>query len=95
MEMASLVIGIVAAISAFIPCLCWFSIPLAIVGLVLGCIARSKAKKENLPTKKATTGIVINSIVIVLAIIMCIVYIIIGAGVGAALGVFGASLSEM
>ncbi len=80
MDIASLIIGIVAGITLLMPCLTWFSIPLAIVGSVLGFIAYSKAQKENTPTNIAIGGIVLNIIVVVLAVIFSIICFLWGVG---------------
>ena len=60
MGVASLVIGIVAVVLSFIPCVNWFAFVPAIVGLILGACGLSSAKKQNQPTGKAVAGIVLN-----------------------------------
>ena len=69
MDIASLVLGIVSICLLFVPCIGWFALVPAIVGLVLGIIGRVNEKKANQPTGKATAGIV-------LCIIACICIVI-------------------
>ena len=73
MAVASLVIGIIAAICGFIPCINYFAIIPAIVGLVLGFVGRSQAKKNGEPTGMATAGIVLNIVALALIIIWTLV----------------------
>ncbi|MCK5785807.1 MAG: hypothetical protein KAH54_04505 [Candidatus Sabulitectum sp.] len=65
MDTASLVIGIVAAIIGFIPCLNLFVIVPAIVGLILGIVSFRKRSAEELPTGIALTGIILNALPLV------------------------------
>jgi len=62
MDIASLVIGIIAAMVGFIPCVNVFVILPAIVGLILGIIAFKKKKTEELPSGIALAGIILNSL---------------------------------
>lgn len=60
MGIASMVIGIVAAVLCWIPfCNYWAFIP-AVVGLVLGGIEMNKKKKANEPRGMAVAGVVLN-----------------------------------
>ena len=74
MAVASLVIGIIAAICGFIPCINYFAIIPAIVGLVLGFVGRSQAKKNGEPTGMATAGIVLNIVALALIIIWSLLF---------------------
>ena len=66
MDTASLVIGIVAAIIGFIPCVNVFVIIPAIVGLILGIVSFRKKSEEELPTGIALTGIILNALPLVI-----------------------------
>ena len=62
MGVASLVIGIIAVILSFIPCVNWFAFLPAVVGIILGAVGRASAKKAGKPTGCATAGLVLNII---------------------------------
>lgn len=68
MDTASLVIGIIAAIIGFIPCVNIFVFVPAIVGLILGVIAYRNKCEENLPSGVALAGIILNSIPILVMV---------------------------
>lgn len=64
MGIASMVIGIVAAVLCWIPfCNYWAFIP-AVVGLVLGAIEMKKKKTANEPRGMAVAGVVLNIVAI-------------------------------
>lgn len=71
MDIASMVLGIVSLIFSF---LCWFiAIITAPIGLILGIVDLLKKKKENMPNKgMAISGIIMNSIAIVIIIFIVI-----------------------
>ena len=73
MGIASLVIGIVAIITCFIPLCGYFVLIPAVVGLVLGIIDYKLKKKAEKPYKMALTGFILNLIAVILSIIMGIV----------------------
>ncbi|MCK5035777.1 MAG: hypothetical protein KAS73_07795 [Candidatus Sabulitectum sp.] len=62
MDVASLVIGIIAAMVGFIPCVNTLVILPAIVGLILGIIAFKKKKAAELPSGIALAGIILNAL---------------------------------
>ncbi len=62
MDVASLVIGIISALIGFIPCLNVLVILPAILGLILGIIAFKQKKAEELPSGIALSGIILNSL---------------------------------
>jgi len=62
MDIASLVIGIIAAMVGFIPCVNTLVIIPAIVGLILGIISFKKKKAEELPSGMALAGIILNAL---------------------------------
>ena len=69
MAVASLVLGIVALVFAFIPGINWIAWIAGVVGIVLGVLGRKKQ-----PEKKgmATAGLVMSIIAVALGIIMYI-----------------------
>jgi hypothetical protein len=75
MSVASLVLGIVSVIVAFIPFCGWFALAPSVVGLALGGAGFSKAKKEDSPTGMATAGIVLN--IIALAFVLFWILVIV------------------
>ena len=60
MKIASLVIGCVTILLSFIPCLGWFAILPAVVGIILGVLAFKQARKNNQPKGMPIAGIVLN-----------------------------------
>lgn len=62
MDTASLVIGIIAAIIGFIPCVNFFVILPAIIGLILGIISFKRKRAEELPSGIALAGIILNAL---------------------------------
>lgn len=76
MGVASLVLGIVAAVVAWIPfCGTWAIVP-AVVGLVLGIVDWVKKKKADQPKGKAIAGTVCSGVAI---IIIAIWWMLVGA----------------
>ncbi len=69
-----MVIGIVAVVLTFIPCMGWIAFLPSIVGLVLGIVDVSSKKKANLPAGKGIAGIVCNSVAILIAILWIFVF---------------------
>ena len=88
MGVASLVIGIISIVLSFIPCVNWFALVPSIVGIILGAVGLSKAKKANEPTGCATAGLVLN-------IISCVWIVVWGALLGAAAGAVATELNSM
>ncbi|MCK5841711.1 MAG: hypothetical protein KAH31_06070 [Candidatus Sabulitectum sp.] len=62
MDIASLVIGVIAAMVGFIPCVNTLVILPAIVGLILGIIAFRKKRAEELSSGIALAGIILNAL---------------------------------
>lgn len=62
MDIASLVIGIIATMVGFIPCINTLVILPAIVGLILGIISFKKKKAEELSSGMALAGIILNAL---------------------------------
>ncbi len=69
MGIASMVIGIIAAILGFVPFCNYFALIPAIVGLVLGAVDMVSKKKKQLPRGIAISGVVLNIIAIALIIV--------------------------
>ena len=72
MDVASLVIGIISAIVGLIPCVNFFVILPAILGLILGIISFRQKKEGNLPSGTALAGIILNSLPLLIAVSMVI-----------------------
>ena len=69
MAVAALVLGIFGTI------LCWFpaallGVPLALVGLILGVLARKNAQETQQPTGMATAGLVVSIIGVTLGVLL-------------------------
>ena len=69
MAVAALVLGIFGTI------LCWFpavvlGVPLALIGLILGILARKNAQETQQPTGMATAGLVVSIIGLTLGILL-------------------------
>lgn len=69
MAVAALVLGIIGTI------LCWFpavllGVPLALVGLILGILARKNAQETQQPTGMATAGLVMSIVGLTLGILL-------------------------
>ncbi len=62
MDTASLVIGIIATIIGFIPCINTLVVVPAIVGLILGIIAFKQKRTAELPSGIALAGIILNAL---------------------------------
>ena len=73
---ASMILGIIG-LALF--CVWYISIPCAIVGIILGCVAKSQAKGTGMKNGMATAGIICSAIGIALAIIF-VILIIVGIG---------------
>ncbi|OPX31713.1 MAG: hypothetical protein B1H09_02255 [Gemmatimonadaceae bacterium 4484_173] len=86
MDVASLVIGIISAVVGFIPCVNVLVFLPALAGLILGIIALRKNRAADLPSGVALTGIILNS----LPLIVMLVFVIFAAVTGDA-----NSVSEM
>ena len=74
MGIASLVIGIIAAIMGFIPCINWFALVPAIVGVILGACGIGSAKKNNKPKGVAVAGLILNIAAVVLITIWSLIF---------------------
>ena len=69
MGIASMVIGILAALLGFIPFCNYFALIPAVVGLVLGIVDVVLKNKKQLPKGIGVAGIVLNSIAITLILV--------------------------
>ncbi|MCD4706153.1 MAG: hypothetical protein K8S62_00255 [Candidatus Sabulitectum sp.] len=78
MDTASLVIGIIAAIAGFIPCINFFVILPAIAGLILGIISFRKKREEELPSGTALAGIILNALPLLLMTAFLLLAIVTG-----------------
>ena len=62
MDTASLVIGIVAVLVGFIPCIQVFVFIPAVVGLILGIVSFIRKRQVDEPAGMALAGIILNGI---------------------------------
>ncbi|MCL2557948.1 MAG: hypothetical protein FWE09_05665 [Treponema sp.] len=84
MGIAGLVLGILSAVGGWLPPISYFAWLLAIIGIVLSALARSKALKEGQPAGVATAGLVLSIIGLVLSVIgLLCVAVCVGAMAGA------------
>ena len=83
MAIAALVCGILGIVGSFIPIVCYFTLILAIVGLVLGV----KARKEQPGNGMATAGMVLGIIGVAFAVVG-VICVICAVGVIGAAGAF-------
>jgi len=80
MSIASLVLGIVALVGSLTICGSIFAIPVALVGLILGIIGKNKLKTAGAPFGKATAGIVMSIIALIIAAIVIVFVFVLGIG---------------
>ncbi|MFE2600626.1 DUF4190 domain-containing protein [Streptomyces sp. NPDC059396] len=67
---ASLVLGIIGALSGVIPFLFWLAGVLGLIGLILGLAGRGRARRGEATNKGvATSGVVLGSLALVLAVV--------------------------
>ncbi len=88
MGIAGMILGIASIVFM---CTFYLAIPCAIVGLILSCCAKSKAKKAGMKNGFAVAGIITSSIGLAVAVIS-IVLTVIGIGI---LAEYGYDLEEM
>lgn len=70
MAVAALVLGILGTLLSIVPFLFWVGIPLALIGLILGIVARKNAVAAQQPTGMATAGLVLGAIGLCIGILM-------------------------
>jgi len=71
MGIASLIIGIVAIVLAFVPCAGWITaLPAAVIGLILGIIEMVQKSKKNEPKGMGTAGLILNILAIIIVIVV-------------------------
>ena len=71
MAIASLIIGILAILFALIPMVgAFISIPLSVVAIILGAVARRSAISNGVPTGTATGGLVLGVMGIVTSVMI-------------------------
>ena len=94
MAIAALVLGIVGLVISFIPGISIVGPICAIVGVVLGVIARKKAKEAGQPTGMATAGMILSIICLAIAVVSVIVAAVCVAQVANAVGQLGAAFGD-
>lgn len=72
MAIGALVCGILSLIGGFIPVVNYFTLVLAIVGIVLGVKARKDLAEQGLPTGMATAGMVLSIVSLSLTVLVII-----------------------
>lgn len=70
MRVASLVLGIIAVVFSFIPCVCIVSPAPAAIGLLLGIFGCIQAAKKQQPKGMGIAGVILNIIALVVSILM-------------------------
>ncbi len=78
MDTAALVIGIIAVMVGFIPCVNTIVIPSAIVGLILGIISFRKNRETEQPSGIALAGIILNALPLIVTTILLTLVIVTG-----------------
>ncbi len=68
MGLAGLIVGIVAVLFSFIPCLGMYAIIPAVVGIILSAISMSQAGKAGAPKGMAIGGLICSVIAVLVAL---------------------------
>ena len=68
MGIAALVLGIIAAILSFVPCVNIFAVLPGLLGIIFGAVGMSQAKKAGAPKGLPTTGLILGILSIVISI---------------------------
>ena len=74
MDLAALIIGIIAVVLGFIPFCGYFALLPAIVGLILGIVDVKKKSKAQQPKGKGIAGIVLNAVAIIVILLWTLVF---------------------
>ncbi len=74
MGIASMVIGILAALLGFVPFCNYFALLPAIVGLVLGIVDVVLKGKKQQPKGMGVAGVVLNSVAIILILVWTLAF---------------------
>jgi hypothetical protein len=75
MGVAALILGIIGAIAAFIPCFGFIAIIFGVLAIVLGAIGISQAKKDNASTTMPKAGLILGIAATVFVIIWIVVVV--------------------
>ena len=73
MGVASLVLGILALIVAWVPCVGVYALGFSVLGLILGAVGMVKAKKTGQGKGLSISGFVCNVVATAIAIFWCVV----------------------
>lgn len=83
MGIAALVLGIVSLLICWIPCINWFALIPAIVGIILGIIDIVKKSKAGEKKAISIVGLILSIVAVVVTVVWTIVLGVIGAGTAA------------
>ena len=83
MGVVSLVFGILCVILCWIPVWNWVGIALGVIGIIMGAVGKSMAKKNDKPTGVATAGLVLSIIGVAIAGVAWLACFACAAGAGA------------
>ena len=72
-EKLSLILGVLALVTGFIPYVNFASIFLAIIGIVLAIKGKMKLVADGAPTRIATIGLIISIVAAVISVIVIII----------------------
>ncbi|MFH6957551.1 DUF4190 domain-containing protein [Flavobacterium aquidurense] len=75
MGIAALVLGIVGAIAAFIPCFGLVAVIFGVLAIIFGAIGLSQAKREKAPTTMPLAGLVLGIVATAFVIIWVLVVV--------------------
>ena len=73
MAVAAMVLGILALVVMFIPGIGVISIPMSIVGIILGAFGKKQLSAEGKPTGMATAGIVMGIIALAISTLFTLI----------------------
>ncbi|WP_428231549.1 hypothetical protein [Flavobacterium sp.] len=75
MGIAALVLGIVGAIAAFIPCFGLVAVIFGVLAIIFGAIGLSQAKRENAPTTMPKAGLILGIVATAFVLIWVLVFV--------------------
>ena len=91
MAIAGLVLGIVAIVLSFVPCINWFAVLPAVLGIIFSAIGLSQAKKTGKGKGQAIAGLVLSILALIWVPIYMLVFL---AAAGGAATEFGEAMKK-